>query len=160
MALRRADIDVAATAMRTLATIRDTSENKTVSGQVLTRLARLPAQLRTSGPLPTLAFHAAKGQGEKPLDRAYAIVGAALRTQTCVVLGWTEDEPDKAIDLAFLSRLTDQIQQDPVSLTQVTLRLQEFSVWLRRLAEALDGEQKREAQKRAEQERREEATGA
>ncbi|MEU4827763.1 type III-B CRISPR module-associated protein Cmr5 [Actinomadura sp. NPDC023710] len=151
MTLQRADVDVAATAMKVLAEIRGTSENQIVSGQILTRLARLPAQLRTSGPLPTLAFHAAKGKGDKPLGRAYAIVGAALRAETCAVLDWPEDEADQAVDLAFLTRLTGKVQEDPVVLIQVTLRLQEFSVWLRRLAEALDGEQERSAKKRQDQ---------
>ncbi|NKZ07299.1 type III-B CRISPR module-associated protein Cmr5 [Actinomadura latina] len=153
MALQRADVDLAETAMTVLAHIRGTSENRVVSGQVLTRLARLPAQLRTSGPFPTLAFHAAKGQGDKPLDRAYAIVGAALRAQTCAVLGWTEDEPEQAIDLDFLTRLAREVQGDPLMLTRVALRLQDFSVWLRRLAEALDGEQERAKKKQAEEKR-------
>jgi CRISPR type III-B/RAMP module-associated protein Cmr5 len=146
MALRRADIDAVATAMKALTDIKNTRPDRPVSKPVLTRLAGLPTLLRVSGVLPTLAFYSAKGHGDGELERAYAIVGAALRAQTCAVLEWDTGQAEQAIDLAFLDRLTTHIQENPQSLTRVGQRLQEFSVWLRRLAEALDGEQKRQAE--------------
>ena len=138
----RADADVAVIAMGTLSDIRDTAQDKVVSDRVVTRLAQLPTLLCTSGLLATLAFYAAKGVGDRDLDKAYAVVGSVLRAQSCVALGWREDG-GQAIDLAFLKRLTEEVQKHPESLTRVTLRLQELSIWLRRLAEALDGEQQR-----------------
>ncbi|MEO3858507.1 type III-B CRISPR module-associated protein Cmr5 [Acrocarpospora sp. B8E8] len=142
MTLRRADHDLAADAMRALDRIREACGQK-VSPQVLTRLRALPTMLRASGVLATLAFYAAKRGEKKELEKAYDIVGAELRAQICAVLGWQETgRPSLSLD--FLTRLTDHLRAKPASLGMLSVRLEEFSGWLSRLAEALEREQDRE----------------
>lgn len=143
MAPRRADHDLAAAAMAALADIRNVSYRQVVSPQVLTRVARLPTLLRTSGVLPTLAFHAAKGGSGSALAQAYEKVGVALRAQVCATLVMEESLDRPAIDLAFLAELTGRLRDDPRALSLVSARLEQFSMWLRRLAEALEKEQER-----------------
>lgn len=147
--LRRVDHRVAADAMQALDLIkRGAGKDKPVSGKVLTRLAGLPSMLRTSGVLPTLAFHAAKSGTGSELEKAYAVVGGALMRQTCQVLGI--DAPAR-LGLGFLQELTEGLLEDPRSHGVVTRRLEEFSGWLRRLAEALRKEQEADAQRRKKQ---------
>jgi hypothetical protein len=143
MTLRRADHDLAADAMRALDRIREACGQK-VSAQVLTRLRALPTMLRASGVLATLAFYAAKRGEKKDLEKAYDIVGAELRAQICAVLGWQETgRPSLSLD--FLTRFTDHLRANPASLGMLSVRLEEFSGWLSRLAEALEREQASDA---------------
>lgn len=154
MALQRADHEIARSAMTAISGLRaqfadaggaDDAGPATaeVPDALFTRLAGLPALLRTSGLLPTLAFYAAKGGGGGPLERAYSEVGTALRDQIRQVL----ELPAPAahgrppLDLAFLTELTDRLRERPHDLIRATRRLEEFTAWLRRLAEALKKEQ-------------------
>jgi CRISPR-associated protein (Cas_Cmr5) len=139
MALRRTDHDTAKAAMTTMGDIKGLFPTG-IPGEVFTRLAKLPVLLRTSGPLPALAFHAAKGGDGSALDQAYSVVGAALRGQVSGVLA-LPGPAGQPLDHAFLEALTDEFQRDPVKLARATLRLEEFSGWLRRLSEAVKKEQ-------------------
>ncbi|MBX6382270.1 MAG: hypothetical protein IRZ07_04740 [Microbispora sp.] len=138
--LRRADHDLAAEAMRALDRIKEVFPSGVVPPEVLTRVMGLPPMLRVSGVLPVLVFYAAKGRGTRKVEQAYDIVGSQLRAQVTSVLGWTE-QGTPSLDLDFLKRLTDHLRRDPVTTARVTVRLEEFSMWLRRLAEALEKEQ-------------------
>lgn len=148
MALRRADHDLAAAAMAALADIRDGEDKGNVPDQVLTRIAGLPTMLRTSGVLPTLAFYAAKGSGSDggALTRAYEKVGVALRAQVCAALNMDSGPDRPAVDVAFLTELTRRFREEPHTLSRVSVRLEQFSMWMRRLAEALAHEQERAKQ--------------
>ena len=84
----RVDHDLARLAAKTLDAIREPKTGR-VSDQIITRLKGLPALLRTSGPLPTLAFFASKSGKVKPLERAYAVVGNELRVQFAATTGVT-----------------------------------------------------------------------
>ncbi|MEV5330217.1 type III-B CRISPR module-associated protein Cmr5 [Nonomuraea sp. NPDC052634] len=140
MALQRVDHDLAADAMRALNKIRKDA-NGNVSPEVLTRLASLPTMLRTSGVLPSLAYYTAKRGTENPLEKAYDVVGTELRAQICAVLGW--DEAGRpSLDLDFLDRLTQHLRGHPADTALLSARLEQFAVWLSRLAEALEREQK------------------
>ncbi|MEU7889803.1 type III-B CRISPR module-associated protein Cmr5 [Microbispora bryophytorum] len=138
--LRRADHDLAAEAMRALDRIREIFPTGVVPPEVLTRVMGLPPMLRVSGVLPVLAFYAAKGKGNRKVDQAYGIVGSQLRAQIIGVLGWAE-QGTPSLDLDFLKRLTEHLRRDPATTARITVRLEEFSAWLRRLAEALEKEQ-------------------
>jgi CRISPR/Cas system CMR-associated protein Cmr5 small subunit len=142
MALQRADHAVAKAAMTTMSNIRGLFDAKSgVPAEVFTRLAGLPVLLRTSGLLPMLAFYAAKGGSGRELERAYSIVGAAMRGQVAGVLGMQQGSDLPALDHAFLEELTTGLQRDPVALARATRRLEDFSGWLRRLSEAVKREQ-------------------
>jgi CRISPR type III-B/RAMP module-associated protein Cmr5 len=135
----RVDHDLARLAAQTLDAIRDPRTGQ-VSGQIITRLKGLPALLRTSGPLPTLAFFASKSGQDKPLDRAYAVVGNELRVQFAAQIGDTALAD--ATFTEFVLALTDQnVPAD--ALARASTRLEEFALWLRRLAEATEREQQR-----------------
>jgi hypothetical protein len=106
--------------------------------QIITRLKGLPALLRASGPLPTLAFFASKSGHDKPLERAYAVVGSELRALFAAEIGDTV--PAGATFSEFVLALT--AQNVPVdALARASTRLEEFALWLRRLAEATEREQ-------------------
>lgn len=137
----RVDHNVARLAAQTMVQLRD-QQTKKVSGEVITRLTGLPALLRTSGPLATLAFFVSKAKpgSDKPLPRAYAAVGSALRTQLAGELGLTFEE-DASLT-SFVLALTEETIP-PDALVRATARLEEFALWLRRLAEAVDQEQSR-----------------
>ena len=139
----RADHDLARAAMLALNEIRDVSANRIVSAQVLTRIAQLPTMLRTSGVLPTLAFYAAKGGSDGALEHAYLIVGVALRDQVSRALHMDEGVGKRRIDLDFLGEVTERLRTDPAAYNRVSVRLEQFSIWLRRLAEALERQQER-----------------
>jgi hypothetical protein len=138
------DHDLARLAADTLDAIRDPGTGR-VSDQAITRLKGLPALLRTSGPLATLAFFAAKAGDDTPLARAYAAVGSALREQAAREIG-----PAVAADAdfgQFVRALTGaSVTSD--DLSRASARLEAFALWLRRLAEAVEQEQER-AQRRA-----------
>ncbi|MEV4565130.1 type III-B CRISPR module-associated protein Cmr5 [Nonomuraea sp. NPDC049419] len=140
MSLRRSDHDLAADAMRALNRVRK-DLGGSVSPQVLTRLASLPAMLRTSGVLPSLAYYTAKQGKKKALEKAYGIVGVEVRAQISAVLGWEEDGRP-SLDLSFLDKLTLHLQEHPASAGLLSVRLEHFAVWLSRLSEALEREQK------------------
>jgi CRISPR-associated protein (Cas_Cmr5) len=135
----RVDHDLARLAAQTLDSLRDQRTGK-VPGEVITRLTGLPALLRTSGPLATLAFFASKAGGDKPLPRAYAAVGSAFQAQVAGELGLTLEE--NAPFAGFVLRLTGETIP-PEALARATARLEEFALWLRRLAEAVEQEQAR-----------------
>jgi CRISPR-associated protein (Cas_Cmr5) len=128
-------------------TFDDTRDPRTgqVPDQVITRLKGLPALLRTSGPLATLAFFAAKAGDRAPVARAYAAVGSALREQVAGEFG--QMIPAEASFSAFVLALTAE-HVTPDQLSRVTARLEAFALWLRRLAEAAEQEQER-AKRRA-----------
>jgi hypothetical protein len=135
----RVDHDLARLAAKTLDAIRD-PRTGAVSDQIITRLKGLPALLRTSGPLPTLAFFASKSGSAKPLERAYAVVGSELRVQFASETGAAV--PADATFSEFVLALTGQnVPAD--ALARASARLEEFALWLRRLAEATEREQQR-----------------
>lgn len=135
----RVDHDLARLAATTLDRVRD-QRTGMVSDQVITRLKGLPALLRTSGPLPVLAFFAAKAGQDKPLDRAYAVIGGELRDQAAAEIG--SPVAAGAPFSEFVLALTGQnIPAD--ALARAAARLEEFALWLRRLAEATEQEQER-----------------
>jgi hypothetical protein len=135
----RTDHGLARIAAQTLDQVRD-KQTSTVSDQVITRLKGLPALLRTSGPLATLAFFAAKAGDDKPLARAYAVVGAALQEQVEAELG--EQVPASSTFPEFVLAFTGETVP-PGALSRASARLEEFALWLRRLAEATEQEQDR-----------------
>jgi hypothetical protein len=137
----RVDHDLARLAAQTLGKIRD-SQTDRLSDQVITRLKGLPALLRTSGPLPVLAFFAAKAGRDKPLERAYAVVGDELRVQFQAAAGIGDALPGDGTFSQFMLALTDR-DVPPDALSRATARLEEFALWLRRLAEAAEQEQER-----------------
>ena len=133
----RVDHGLARLAAQTLDAIRDPRTGQ-VSDQIITRLKGLPALLRTSGPLPTLAFFASKSGQGNPLERAYAVVGNELRVQFAAEIG--EAAHADATFTEFVLALTDQnVPAD--ALARASTRLEEFALWLRRLAEAIEQEQ-------------------
>jgi CRISPR/Cas system CMR-associated protein Cmr5 small subunit len=145
----RTDHGLARLAAQTLDRVRD-PQTSTVSDQVITRLKGLPALLRTSGPLATLAFFAAKAGDakagddkagdDKPLARAYAVVGAALQEQVAAEIG--EQVPASSCFSEFVLAFTGDTVP-PGALSRASARLEEFALWLRRLAEATEQEQDR-----------------
>jgi CRISPR type III-B/RAMP module-associated protein Cmr5 len=163
--LVRADHDLAAAASRALTEIRRPGE--IVSAQVLTRIAQLPTMLRTSGVLPTLAFYAAKGGSgqtaekgpDSALELAYMFVGIALREQVCSALGIDQGTDNRSLDVAFLSDLAQRLRTEPYSHNRVSARLEQFSIWLRRLAEALERQQEQERNAQEAAAESQEATG-
>jgi len=141
----RVDHGLARLAATTLDRIRD-PRTDLVSDQVITRLKGLPALLRTSGPLPVLAFFASKAGQDKPLERAYAVIGGELRAQAAAELG--DPVPPDAPFSEFVLAFTNQnVPAD--ALARASARLEEFALWLRRLAEATEQEQQRAKRQRA-----------
>ena len=135
----RVDHDLAWLAATTIDQIRD-DRTRQVSDQVITRLKGLPALLRTSGPLPVLAFFASKAGYEKPLEIAYAVIGSELRAMAAAEIG-SLVEPGAPF-AEFILAFTDQnVPAD--ALARASARLEEFALWLRRLAEATEQEQNR-----------------
>ena len=135
----RVDHDLARLAATTIDRIRDQRTGQ-VSDQVITRLKGLPALLRTSGPLPVLAFFASKAGQDKPLERAYAVIGSELCVQAAAEIG-TPVAPGAPFT-EFVLAFTDQdVPAD--ALARASVRLEEFALWLRRLAEATEQEQDR-----------------
>lgn len=135
----RVDHDLARLAATTLDRVRDQQTGQ-VSDQIITRLKGLPALLRTSGPLPVLAFFASKAGQVKPLERAYAVIGSELRTQAAKEIG--DPVSSQAPFSKFVLAFTDQnVPAD--ALARASARLEEFALWLRRLAEATEQEQER-----------------
>jgi hypothetical protein len=139
----RVDHGLARLAAQTLDQARE-PRSMLVSDEVIRRLKGLPALLRTSGPLATLAFFAAKAGDDKPLAKAYAVVGAALREQAAAELG--EPVPASASFSAFVLAFTGT-DIPPDALSRASARLEEFALWLRRLAEATEQEQSRGQQR-------------
>jgi hypothetical protein len=135
----RVDHGLALLAATTLDRIRD-QRTGLVSDQVITRLKGLPALLRTSGPLPVLAFFASKAGQRTPLERAYSVIGNELRAQAAAEIGGpaAPDAPFSEFVLAFTSQ---HVPAD--ALARASARLEEFALWLRRLAEAIEQEQER-----------------
>jgi hypothetical protein len=111
-----------------------------VSDQVITRLKGLPALLRTSGPLPVLAFFAAKSGEQKPLEKAYGLVGGQLRLIAAEEIG-DAGQADASFDKFVVALTREDIPAD--ALARASARLDEFALWLRRLAEAVEQEQDR-----------------
>lgn len=135
----RVDHDLARLAATTIDRIRDQRTGQ-VSDQVITRLKGLPALLRTSGPLPVLAFFASKAGQDTPIERAYAVIGSELRAQAAQEIG--NPVRSDAPFTEFVLALTDQnVPAD--ALARASARLEEFALWLRRLAEATEQEQDR-----------------
>jgi len=135
----RVDHRLARRAAETLDKIRDDRTGQ-VSDQIITRLKGLPALLRTSGPLPVLAFFASKSGTVKPLEKAYAQVGGELRLIVAEEIGDTEHADAKLGDFV-LAMTQENIPAD--ALARASARLEEFALWLRRLAEATEKEQER-----------------
>jgi CRISPR type III-B/RAMP module-associated protein Cmr5 len=142
----RVDHRLARRAAETLDKIRD-DRTRQVSDQIITRLKGLPALLRTSGPLPVLAFFASKSgkvkpleNTVKPLERAYALVGHELRLIVAEELGDAK-HADATFDDFVLAMTAENIPAD--ALARASARLEEFALWLRRLAEATEKEQER-----------------
>jgi CRISPR type III-B/RAMP module-associated protein Cmr5 len=133
----RVDHRLASRAAETLDKIRD-DKTRQVSDQIITRLKGLPALLRTSGPLPVLAFFASKSGKTKPLERAYALVGRELRLIVAEEIGDTA-HADASFDDFVLAMTQENIPAD--ALARASTRLEEFALWLRRLAEATEKEQ-------------------
>ena len=134
----RVDHGLARLAATTLDQVRD-QQTGLVSDQVITRLKGLPALLRTSGPLPVLAFFASKAGQAKPLERAYAVIGSELRAQAATEIG--DPAPDAPFSEFVLAFTSQHVPAD--ALARASARLEEFALWLRRLAEATEQEQKR-----------------
>jgi hypothetical protein len=135
----RVDHDLARRAATTLDRIRH-PQTQQVSDQIITRLKGLPALLRTSGPLPVLAFFASKAGDDKLLERAYQVVGHELRVLVAAEIA--VQVPADAAFTDFVLALTSQgVPAD--ALARASARLEEFALWLRRLAEATEKEQQR-----------------
>ena len=135
----RVDHDLARLAASTLDRVRD-QRTGLVSDQVITRLKGLPALLRISGPLPVLAFFASKAGQAKPLERAYAVIGSELRAQAAAEIGGPA-APDASFSEFVLAFTDKHVPAD--ALARASARLEEFALWLRRLAEATEQEQER-----------------
>lgn len=136
----RVDHGLARLAASTLDRVRDPKSGQ-VSDQIITRLKGLPALLRTSGPLPVLAFFASKSGRDKPLEKAYAVIGGELRAQATAEIG--SPVPADAPFSEFVIALTDHdVPAD--ALARASARMEEFALWLRRLAEATEREQERD----------------
>jgi CRISPR/Cas system CMR-associated protein Cmr5 small subunit len=135
----RLDHGLARLAAQAIDTARDQQTSR-VPDPVITRLKGLPVLLRTSGPLATLAFFAAKAGDRNAVARAYTVVGAALRDQAAAELGLSDDAGASLgafiLDLTGADVTADQ-------LARMTARLDAFTLWLRRLAEAVEQEQER-----------------
>ncbi|HEX6076908.1 MAG TPA: type III-B CRISPR module-associated protein Cmr5 [Micromonosporaceae bacterium] len=128
--MNRYDLELAKAAEATLEEIRD---GKPVSREIFTRLKGLPVMLRVNGVPATLAFYGAKAT-DSEIGAAYRKVGQALRGQLAVELDWST-EPDQ-----FFTALSNT---QPADLARGFARLEAFAGWLRRLAVALEQEQKR-----------------
>lgn len=135
----RLDHGLARLAADTLDAARDQRTGQ-VPDQVITRLKGLPALLRSSGPLATLAFFAAKAGDRTAVARAYAVVGGALREQAAAEFSHTV--PADARFGTFVLALTAG-PVHPDELSRASARLEAFALWLRRLAEAVEQEQER-----------------
>lgn len=140
----RLDHGLARLAADTLDAARDQRTGQ-VPGQVITRLKGLPALLRSSGPLATLAFFAARAGDRTAVAKAYAVVGGALREQATA--GFSQTVPAEASFGTFVLTLTAG-PVHPDELSRMSARLEAFALWLRRLAEAVEQEQER-AKRRA-----------
>jgi CRISPR type III-B/RAMP module-associated protein Cmr5 len=127
---KRVDIGLAGHAAAALDTIRHDSRG-TVPPEVISQLKGLPAMLRTSGLPATMAFLYARSGSNRPVERAYRTVRDALLTELAAAWSWT-DQPDA---VEFFRRITGTDQLD---LALAGTRLEEFAIWLRRLAEALE----------------------
>lgn len=129
--MNRYDLDLAEAAEATLEEIRD---GKPVFREIFTRLKSLPVMLRVNGVPATLAFYNAKAT-DTDIGTAYRKVGEALRSQLATELGWS-GQPDQ-----FFAELS---KTPPTDLARGFARLEAFAGWLRRLAVALEQEQKRQ----------------
>ncbi len=124
-----------------------------VSDEVITRLKGLPALLRTSGPLATLAFFAAKASEDKKLGPAYAVVGQALREQVRAELPQLSPDADQDSGLTGFVRSFTGERVTPGDLARATARLEAFASWLRRLAEAVEHEQEQQDKRKQRKQR-------
>lgn len=138
VSLKRTDVRLAGKASHVLDEIRRASEGA-VPADVISQLKRLPALLQTSGVPATMAFLYSKAGQQRPLERAYAAIRDALLGELVKTWDWP-GPPDDA--LAFFDRASTV---DPVALSRASVRLREFSMWLRRLAEAIDHAQSAES---------------
>ncbi len=101
---------------------------------MISQLKRLPALLQGSGVPATMAFLYAKAGNDRALGRAYAEIRDALLTELAEAWGW-DDRPGA---IEFFKRVGDRRQVDAAALSQASVRLREFAIWLRRLAEAVE----------------------
>jgi CRISPR type III-B/RAMP module-associated protein Cmr5 len=131
MSLERVDVGLAAKAASALNTIRRDAQG-TAPAEVISQLKRLPALLQASGVPATMAFLYSKSGDQRPLERAYRTIKDALLAELAKEWQWA-DKPDA---LEFFDRLGSQV--DAAALSRASVRLQEFAMWLRRLAEALE----------------------
>jgi hypothetical protein len=132
--MNRYDLDLAKAAEATLEDIRNGRKDKPVSREIFTRLKSLPVMLRVNGVPATLAFYSAKAT-DTEIGTAYRKVGRALRDQLAKELSWPT-EP------TLLFRQLSETR--PTDLARGFARLEAFAGWLRRLAVALEQEQKRQ----------------
>jgi hypothetical protein len=133
MSLQRVDVGLARKAAAALDTIRRDAQG-TAPAEVISQLKRLPALLQASGVPATMAFLYSKSGDQRPLERAYRTIRDALLTELAEAWQWA-DKPDA---LEFFNRVGDASQVDAAALSRASVRLQEFAMWLRRLAEALE----------------------
>jgi hypothetical protein len=124
MTLHRIDHQVAARAEQTLATI---AGGKPLTAEVISRLEALPAMLRRSGLVATLALCAARAASkDRALATAYAAVGRALRTEITDELGGSADTWSYRVFA----------DHNPADQARAFARADALAGWLRRLAEA------------------------
>ena len=133
MSLLRTDTGLARKAAAVLEAIRR-GPGGAMPAEVISQIKRLPALLQGSGVPATMAFLYAKAGNDRALGRAYAEIRDALLSQLAEVWGW-DDQPGA---LEFFERVGDPRQVDPAALSQASVRLREFAIWLRRLAEAVE----------------------
>jgi hypothetical protein len=138
----RVDTGLARKAAAALDTIRRDSGG-TVPSEVTSQLKGLPALLLTSGLPATMAFLYARSGNDGRVERAYRTLRDALLTELTAAWDWTDQPQPDAVE--FFERL-DGI--DEASLALAAARLEEFSTWLRRLAEALERSEPRPARPR------------
>ncbi|HET9895397.1 MAG TPA: type III-B CRISPR module-associated protein Cmr5 [Streptosporangiaceae bacterium] len=133
MSLERTDVRLAGKAAAVLDVIRRDSGG-TVPADVIGQLKRLPALLLSSGVPASMAFLYSKAGDRSSLEQAYAAILDALRAELAAVWGWS----DRPGPLQFFTRVSDPAQVDSAALSRASVRLGEFALWLRRLAEAIE----------------------
>ena len=137
MSLQRADVKLAGKASATISDLRRQAGG-TVPSDVISQLKRLPSVLAVSGLPATMAFLYSKADGDRALARAYRAILDALLTELQAEWDW-DDKPDA---LEFFKRTADPNRVDSAALSRASIRLQNFALWLRRLAEALEHSQR------------------
>lgn len=140
--LSRFDLDIAREAAGVLDAVMALNNGR-VPKEMLSRLKALPAMLQVSGLPTTLLFFASKS-GPDALGRAYGDVGAALARTTTRALSRPVTQGSA---IALVNSLADA-SVDEQSVAAATVDA--LALWLRRLAEAVDKEQRAVAQPPAE----------